>query len=187
MVSENAGICVKYDGNRKSPGKSAGKHGEKHTVFCIMEFKIQIKRIAQHGKKTEFHVFPGGFVYGAYQTDQQILVRPVIEKMGERTECRSKDETDYKIKTDIFHKKHLHIRFDDIASICRCSNYYSFDGNVQRQMQVLWLCILSFFCQKAQQSLRRVIQDQIPRYCCEPRRDCRVCKISHLLCSMAVA
>ena len=127
-------------------------------------------------EKNEFHMFPGGFVYGAYQTDQQILVRPVIEKMGERTECRSKDETDYKIKTDISHKKHLHIRLDDIVSICRCSNYYSFDGNVQRQMQVLWLCILSFFCQKAQQSLRRVIQDQIPRYFRKSRCVSGICK-----------
>ena len=58
MVSENAGICVKYGGNRKSPGKSAGKHGEKHTVFCIMEFKIQIKRIAQHGKKNRVSCVP---------------------------------------------------------------------------------------------------------------------------------
>lgn len=91
MVSENAGICVKYDGNRKSPGKSAGKHGEKHTVFCIMEFKIQIKRIAQHGKKTEFHVLPGGFVYREEKSGCRAVSGPLIDKVGKGTGSQDKE------------------------------------------------------------------------------------------------
>ncbi len=98
MISQNAGIAVKENRNEKGSKQDTGKQGAGDTgIFCFLA-AVHEKRIKQHRKEDQLHMFPGGLICRKEKSENVVLLRPVINKMRNGADNQDKYGANDRVK-----------------------------------------------------------------------------------------
>lgn len=81
ICPQNSGMSVKQRRNGKSARQDTHRIGVKDTGKVLFQVRDSENSVQQHGEKQQFHVLPGGFIDWCKKPCQDILSRPVVNKM----------------------------------------------------------------------------------------------------------
>lgn len=81
VFSENAGVGIKQDRDRKCTGQYACGKCRIDTRKGIFEPAPCKQGVDQHWKIAQFHVFPGRFTDGKKESDNPILPGPSVDEV----------------------------------------------------------------------------------------------------------